>query len=918
VQYDTRAEPAPGVSPRSDSGHHEGPPKMPPPDDSDRAGSASAPGRTLLARYRIERPLGAGGMGEVLLAHDELLHRRVALKRLRTDGDDPAARRHAILKEARRLSQVNDPRIAALHDVLELDGDVLLVMEYVDGTTLREHMRRPLSPAEFWPLALPCVEALAAAHAHGLIHRDIKPENLMVTPEGSVKILDFGLAIRSPQLDSTAPTMTQTQTPPVVGTPVYMAPEAHLGKPMDERTDLFSLGVVFYEMLTGARPFVGDTYAAVIGMALSFTPPPVYERNAEAGRALSQVVAKLLAKDPSARHSSAAELLRDLVAARDGGSIAIADDAAPPATGTPRRTRGRGRAVFLVLAGVAAAALLVLAWTRWTPASLPHDRNLAVLPPETPGASDDFASFALGLTELLASRLQRHSITPGFQTVSFDDGYNETVHSAGDARKVLGATIALVPVFEQSPTVLRARLTLYDGVRERAISTRKIETPATEPLRFVERIEREATTMLALVPPAEDAARAYGVRGAGTLRFYLQGRGRLRTATTVAQATKADADLEMACRTEPDAAVARAGLSTAELKLHLLGAEGEWLAKAEASAREAVRLDGMRAEPYRALGAVLYEQKQPAAALAVYEHVLELEPTDDRTLYFVGRTYARTGDREREKQAYLAAIAKRPHCWAPRWWLGTWQFRAGQYDDALRSFTEMIERAPQLATGYASLGGTMIMRGDYARAIETLRQSVALRPSKVAFDNLGTAYFNTGRYVEAVDAYNQSFQFGQANYMSWFNLGEAYYWLRDRKDQAAGAYRESVRLGSGEMATRAREGRAYDVAIPATLATVYPKLGQSDSARASLARAIAADGTNSYVAYCAALTYWQLNEREPAMRWLEQAVAEGYPVIWLRDSPIFHEWRDVAAFRALVERKPAESQPAPSSTGEQR
>jgi tetratricopeptide (TPR) repeat protein len=882
---------------------------MPPPEDGD-PDTGNAPGRVLLERYRIERPLGAGGMGEVLLAHDELLHRRVALKRLRTDGKDPAARRHAILKEARRLSQMNDPCIAAIHDVLELDGDVLLVMEYVEGTTLREHMARPLSPAEFWPLALPCVEALAAAHAHGLIHRDIKPENLMVTPEGLVKILDFGLAIHAPQLGTTTPTMTQTQAPPVAGTPAYMAPEAHLGKPMDERTDLFSLGVVFYEMLTGARPFVGDTYAAVLGMALTTMPPHASERNPAVGDALSQVVAKLLSKDSGARHASAVELLGELIRAKDGGSSAPA----PPRA----VSKGRGRAVGLTLVAVATAALLVFAWTRWASAPLPLDRNLAILPPTTPGASDDFASFALGLTELLASRLQRHSITPGFQTVSFEDGHKAGVHSPADARKELGATMALVPMFEQSPTALRARLTLYDTVREREIAARTIETPATEPLSFFEGVEREAMTMLALVPRAEDAAQAYGVRGAGTLRFYLQGRARLRTATTLAQATKADADLETACRTEPDAAVARAGLAAAELKLHQLGAEGDWLTKAEASARDAVRLDGARAEPYRALGAVLNEQKKPAEALVAYEHVIELDPTDDRTLYFVGRTYARLGDREREKRVYLGAIAKRPHCWAPRWWLATWQYRAGRYDEALRSYEAMIQRAPQFSIGYANLGGMLVMRGDYARAIEELRHSVALRPTKEAFDNLGTAYFNTGRSAEAVDAYNQSFQFGEADYLSWFNLGEAYYWLRDRKDQAAEAYREAVRLGSGVIAARAKEGRAFDVHIPATLATVYPKLGQSDSARESLGRAIAADSTNSYVAYCAALTYWQLNEREPAIRWLKQAVAEGYPVTWLRDSPIFHEWRDVAEFRALVEREPAETQPAMAEKGGQR
>jgi serine/threonine-protein kinase len=882
---------------------------MPPPDDGDPDTTGNAPGRILLERYRIERPLGTGGMGEVLLAHDELLHRRVALKRLRTDGSDPAARRHAILKEARRLSQVNDPRIAAIHDVLELDGDVLLVMEYVDGTTLREHMTLPLSPEDFWPLALPCVEALAAAHAHGVIHRDIKPENLMVTPEGSVKILDFGLAINAPQLGTATPTMTQTQAPPVAGTPGYMAPEAHLGKPMDERTDLFSLGVVFYEMLTGARPFVGGTYAAVLGMALTSAPAPLEERNPAVGHALSHVVAKLLAKDPAARYGSAVELLGELIRVKDGGL---------PAPASPRvRSKSRGRAVGLVI-GVAATALCVFAWTRWAPASLPHDRNLAILPPTTPGASDDFASFALGLTELLAARLQQHSTTPGFQTVSFDEGYREAVHSAADARKELGATIALVPMLQQSPTLLRARLTLDDTVRERTIATRTIETPATEPLRFLEQIEHEATTMLALAPPADDAVRTYGVRGAGTLRFYLQGRARVRTATTVAQATKADTDLEMACRTEPDSAVARAGLAAAELKLHQLGAGGEWLAKAEVSARDAVRLDGARVEPYRALGAVLNEQKKLTEALVAYERAMELDPTDDRSAYYLGRMYARLGKRDQEKQVYLAAIAKRPHCWAPRWWLATWQYRAGQYDEAIRSYDAMIQRAPQLSTGYSSLGGVLVLLGEYPRGIETLRRSVALRPTKYAFDNLGTAYFNTGRSVEAVDAYNQSFQFGDADYTSWFNLGEAYYWLRERKDQAFGAYREAVRLGSTEIATRAKEGRAVDVAIPATLATVYPKLGQADNARESLGRAITADSTNSYVAYCAALTYWQLNEREPAMRWLERAVAEGYPVTWLRDSPIFHEWRDVPEFQTLVARKPAEIQPAMADKGGQR
>src|SRR5689334_4870605 len=159
--------------------------------------AAGTPGRVLAGRFRVERVLGRGGMGEVLLAHDTLLGRRVALKRLRSDGGSLAGdRRIAALKEARRASQVSDRRIAAIHDVLELDDELILVMEYVDGETLRHQLVTPMPLDRFWDLSRQCLEALEAAHTHGVIHRDIKPENLMITRDREIKILDFGLAWR--------------------------------------------------------------------------------------------------------------------------------------------------------------------------------------------------------------------------------------------------------------------------------------------------------------------------------------------------------------------------------------------------------------------------------------------------------------------------------------------------------------------------------------------------------------------------------------------------------------------------------------------------------------------------------------------------------------------------------------------------
>ena len=320
---------------------------------------ASVPSLTGLtvSRFRIGERLGGGGMGEVYRARDSKLGRIVALKRMAPAlRDDPVCRRR-FLREAERTSRLNDPHIAAIYDVLEQGQEILLVMEYVAGETLRQRLRHPLTLQQFLDIALQCAQALVAAHEHGIIHGDIKPENIMLTPAGQVKVLDLGLARHLPRSDRSS-TMDRFTT--LAGTPAYMAPELLREEIPDGRADLFSLGVVFYEALTGRNPFLAGTFIATSERILHHDPAPLSLFNSRVPAALQSVVTRLLAKDPRQRFASAAELLSALQAFQpDFHTTSVR------LTSVPRRRRSWLLFAVLLLLTLAVAGLRSPSFYRW-------------------------------------------------------------------------------------------------------------------------------------------------------------------------------------------------------------------------------------------------------------------------------------------------------------------------------------------------------------------------------------------------------------------------------------------------------------------------------------------------------------------------------------------------------------------------
>jgi len=357
---------------------------------------------STIGHYKILQQLGYGGMGEVLLAEDTRLERRVALKLLPPRVASDERRLLRFEREAKILAALNHPGIVTIHSVEEADGVRFITMELVEGSRLSDRIPPGGFDLDtFLTLSTLLLEALSAAHHSGVIHRDLKPGNIMVTPDGRIKVLDFGLARLNRSFNSDSPiTGGLTQEGELVGTLGYVPPEILQGQSPDERSDLFAVGILLYEMATGRSPFTGDNPGALVCSVLNHDPPPPTTLNPALPPTLDEVIGRCLEKEPDKRHASVDELLASLRQLRQGGA---------PQTAAGLRRQQRApffrRWAWSAL-GLAALAGL-LAWVMWFHGKPPAERGrsrMVVFPFENLGPAED-KYFADGLTEELTSRL---------------------------------------------------------------------------------------------------------------------------------------------------------------------------------------------------------------------------------------------------------------------------------------------------------------------------------------------------------------------------------------------------------------------------------------------------------------------------------------------------------------------------------
>jgi serine/threonine-protein kinase len=849
---------------------------------------------TVAGRFLIRGRLGAGGMGEVYRADDIRLKRTVALKRMSPHLRADRLYRERFFKEAERASGLTGEHVAAVYDVLEENGEIFLVMEYVEGETLRERLFRPLSLDEFLHIAVQCADALVAAHAHGVVHCDLKPENIMLTATQQVKVLDFGVAKHLPRTDDSS---TLEEPGVVGGTPAYMSPEVLLDNLSDGRADIFSLGVVFYEALTGHHPFRARSFVATSQRILQEEPASIRSLNPQVPPALESIVNKMLAKAPEKRIASASALAAEL---RNLSSKELTTPPLRVARSFPiYRSAIFGVLIVIVLSGAVFKRHQIERWLNGK--EIPEQKYLAVLPFNSSTGDANSRAFSAGLTESLAVRLKQLRVRYPLQVVPPSEIQAEGVNTVEQAHKSFGANLVLEGSVRESGTLVRVNYSLIDAETRNQLQAETITTQATDPFALEDRVVDGVLNMLGLELQKQDRATVvnHGTTEPAAYDFYLRGRGYLQDYHNPERVDSAIAVFSHALERDPSYALAYAGLGQAYWHKYEETHDQSWVAQASRACQKAVELGRELANGHTCIGVVYNGTGRYEQAAEEFRRASQLDPDSDDALRGLGLAYQSLGKLGDAEANYQRAISLHPNYWADYNWLGSFYYRQARYEDAARMFSHVVALAPDSERGYSNLGGVYLNLGRYADAIPLFERSVAIRPTADAYSNLATAYFFQQRYDEAAHTYEQAVKLNPVDYEMWGNLGDAYYWTPKEQLQAPQAYRKAISLANSALSVNPR-----DAVVLCNLALYHAMLHEKDPAMVFLRRALALAPGNSDSLFKAAEVYNQFGMTEPALAALQDSIKQGYSRFFARDHPIFENWKTDPRFRNLVDNRP--------------
>jgi len=831
-------------------------------------------------------------MGEVYRARDVKLGREVALKILPAElSRSPEALRR-FEQEARAASALNHPNIVTIYEIGHTDDMAWIAMELVDGIDLRNmSAREPLSLKNALRIATKLADGLAAAHEKGIVHRDLKPDNVMVTPDGFVKILDFGLAKQVRSITSEDTTIPHTSPGAVFGTVGYMSPEQTLGKEMDYRSDQFSFGVMLYEMLTRVRPFDRETKPETMAAIIRAEIEPPSALNEAVPYEIDRIVGRCVAKNPRDRYGSTRDLARDLREIRDGLTSTSTRVRSAPFTRNTRRPRARLQYAALALFAVALIAGAAFMWSRNRIAAGQRVTSLAVVPFRDLSSTSEGRILADGISELIAARLGQ--IGELRVSTPFEGARINEVDDVPTIARKRGVHAVVRGTVQRDAEQVRITYSLIDAKSGRTLASNSATRAANDLFALEDAVADHLVQALGrqVAPRTQQAA---ATLGPNDQRRFIEAMGLLQRVTDEASVDRAITNLESILRNARESGSVNSLLARALLYKASLARRPALIEQATVYATRGVALSATDPDTHITLGRLMNASGRHADAVVSFNRALALRANDADAVVGLGDAYERQGRGEEAEKLYRRAIALRPDSAGIFSKLGAYCYSRGRYEEAVIQFRRAAQVSPEASRNHLNLGAALQALKRYDDALASFQRSLAIEPTADGWSNLGTLQFFLGRYEAARESYRRATQLAPAHHIPWANLGDA---CRAAKDvqcateawpRAIAAAREALAVNTNDVATRAQ------------LASALAKSGQIDDAQREIRRALEIDPTNAIVLYEAAVVGVLRGSHESAVSWLERAISAGYPPADAERDPVLEPLRRLPSFTIAV------------------